>query len=84
MAVKDLNMRECFALNQKEADETGQEEEEHSSAGSSPSQARMNLGITILASRFSANTRRGAHRIKYEMPKLRKPKEPDFSTEPYE
>lgn len=84
MAVKDLNMRESFALNQKEADETGQEEEEHSSAGSSPSQARMNLGVTILASRFAANTRRGALRIKDEMPKLRKPEEPDFSTEPYE
>lgn len=84
MSAKDLNMRESFALNQKEVDETGQEEEEHFSAGSSPSQARLNLGITILASRFAANTRRGAHRIKDDMPKLRKPEEPDFSTEPDE
>ena len=44
----------------------------------------MNFGVTILASRFAANTRRGAQKIKDEMPKLRKPEEPDFSTEPDE
>jgi cyclic nucleotide gated channel len=41
----------------------------------------LNLGVTILASRFAANTRRGALKMKDDMPKLRKPEEPDFSTE---
>ncbi|XP_050272458.1 cyclic nucleotide-gated ion channel 17-like isoform X2 [Quercus robur] len=79
MTAKDLSMRESSALSEKEANE---KEEEHFSPGSNPSQAKLNLGVTILASRFAANTRRGAHRLKDEMPKLPKPEEPDFSTEP--
>jgi cyclic nucleotide gated channel len=80
MTAKDLTMRESFALHEEEANK--KEEEEHLSVGSNPSQAKLNLGVTILASRFAANTRRGVHRIKDEMPKLPKPEEPDFSTEP--
>jgi cyclic nucleotide gated channel len=49
----------------------------------SNSQAKQHLGVTILASRFAANTRRGAQKVKnVEMLKLQKPEEPDFSTEP--
>ncbi|CAL8990826.1 unnamed protein product [Prunus brigantina] len=81
MTAKDLSSRESFALDEKVAYETGKGEEEHLSVGSNPSQAKMNLGVTLLASRFAANTRRGAQKIKDEMPKLRKPDEPDFSTE---
>lgn len=48
------------------------------------------LGATILASRFAANTRRGAQRLKAsnsdcstdQLPKLQKPAEPDFFAEP--
>ncbi|ONI27597.1 hypothetical protein PRUPE_1G095400 [Prunus persica] len=80
MTAKDLSLRESFALDEKVAYETG-EGEEDLSVGSNPSQAKMNLGVTLLASRFAANTRRGAQKIKDEMPKLRKPDEPDFSTE---
>lgn len=81
--MKDLSMKESFALEEQVAYETGQEEEEdYYSSGSNPSQAKLNLGVTILASRFAANTRRGAQKIKDEMPKLRKPEEPDFSAEP--
>ena len=39
----------------------------------------------VLASRFAANTRRGvaAQRVKdVEMPRFKKPEEPDFSAEP--
>lgn len=80
--VKDLMMRESFVLDDKLDFETEQEEEEYSSGGSDPSQAKLDLGVTILASRFAVNTRRGAQKIKKdEMPKLRKPEEPDFSTE---
>ncbi|CAL2226321.1 unnamed protein product [Prunus armeniaca] len=81
MTAKDLSSRESFALDEKVAYETGEGEEEHLSVGSNPSQGKMNLGVTLLASRFAANTRRGAQKIKDEMPKLRKPDEPDFSTE---
>lgn len=54
---------------------SGGEEQESSTVAPS-------LGVTILASRFAANTRRGAQKIKdVEMPKLQKPDEPDFSAE---
>lgn len=85
MIAKDLSLRESFALDERVAYETAQEqeeEEEHHSVGSNSSQAKMNLGVTLLASRFAANTRRGAQKIKDEMPRLPKPAEPDFSTEP--
>ncbi|XVF88054.1 hypothetical protein PTKIN_Ptkin19aG0018400 [Pterospermum kingtungense] len=76
MMENNLTMAESSALDEKEDDESGQ-------AVSSSSRAKLNLGVTILASRFAANTRRGAQKIKdVEMPKLQKPEEPDFSTEP--
>ncbi|KAK8261885.1 hypothetical protein V6Z11_D13G219600 [Gossypium hirsutum] len=47
------------------------------------SHEKLNLGVTILASKVAANTRRGAQRMKdVEMPKLQKPLDPDFSAEP--
>ncbi|KAG2692177.1 hypothetical protein I3843_08G039800 [Carya illinoinensis] len=82
MTAKDFTMQESFALNVVENNETDEEEEEHFPVDSNSSQAEMNLRVTILASRFAANTRKGAHRIKDEMPKFQKPEEPDFSTEP--
>ncbi|XP_009379504.1 cyclic nucleotide-gated ion channel 17 [Pyrus x bretschneideri] len=82
MTVKDLCMSESFALDEKVAYETEQEEEHLSVVSNPASQVKMNLGVTLLASRFAANTRRGAQKLKDEMPKLRKPDEPDFSTEP--
>ncbi|KZV24784.1 putative cyclic nucleotide-gated ion channel 14 [Dorcoceras hygrometricum] len=45
-------------------------------------QTKQQLGVTILASRFAANTRKGAQKIKdVELPKLPKPEEPDFLSE---
>ncbi|XP_068332261.1 cyclic nucleotide-gated ion channel 17-like [Pyrus communis] len=82
MTTKDLSTRESFALDEKVAYETEQEEEDLSVVSNPSSQAKMNLRVTVLASRFAANTRRGAQKLKDEMPKLRKPEEPDFSTEP--
>ncbi|XVE63421.1 hypothetical protein DITRI_Ditri07aG0019400 [Diplodiscus trichospermus] len=83
MMENNLTMTELFALDEKEGDETVQEEEKMLTAVSNPSQPKLNLGVTILASKFAANTRRGARKIKdVEMPKLQKPEEPDFSTEP--
>ncbi|GMJ07195.1 CYCLIC NUCLEOTIDE-GATED CHANNEL 17, cyclic nucleotide-gated channel 17 [Hibiscus trionum] len=81
--VESSLMTESIASDEKDDDETEQEEEKNLIPGSVPSQAKLNLGVTILASRFAANTRRGAQKIKdVEMPKLQKPEEPDFSTEP--
>ncbi|KAF5749458.1 hypothetical protein HS088_TW04G01427 [Tripterygium wilfordii] len=83
MTENSLTMSESFCYDENEADGTGQEGEEHFPTGSNPSQAKLNLGVTILASRFAANTRRGAQKIKdIEMLKLPKPEEPDFSAEP--
>lgn len=83
--AKDLMAMESFVLDETVADETDQEDEpEDNSPGSSnPSQAKSNLGVTILASRFAANTRRGAQKLKgVGLSKLQKPEEPDFSAEP--
>ncbi|KAG2245432.1 hypothetical protein Bca4012_022733 [Brassica carinata] len=60
-----------------------EEKEKEECVGSSP---KMNIGVMVLASRFAANTRRGvaAQRVKgvVEMPRFKKPEEPDFSAEP--
>lgn len=79
ISVKDLSLREPLPLDETVASE--REHEEERPAGSNTSQTKLNLGVTILASRFAANTRRGALKIKDDLPKLRKPEEPDFSTE---
>ncbi|XP_050215924.1 cyclic nucleotide-gated ion channel 17 [Mercurialis annua] len=76
----NLIVSESFVLDENETVEVDSEEGNHYSNGSSSSQAKMNLGVTLLASRFAANTRRGAHKIRdVEMLKLQKPEEPDFS-----
>lgn len=85
MMVKSLSMTESFTctLDSQVSGETEREEEEQATNSSAASQANQNLGVTILASRFAANTRRGAQKIKdVKMPKLQKPEEPDFSMEP--
>ncbi|XP_074276331.1 cyclic nucleotide-gated ion channel 17-like [Silene latifolia] len=54
------------------------EEEENMDESEPPAQqGNSKLAVTILASKFAANTRRGAQKIK-----LQKPEEPDFSAEP--
>ncbi|KAH0941032.1 hypothetical protein HID58_000669, partial [Brassica napus] len=81
------------AVESKQSDEDDEEEEvvvgkvveeEEECVGSSP-KTKMNIGVMVLASRFAANTRRGvaAQRVKdVEMPRFKKPEEPDFSAEP--
>ncbi|KAL6525467.1 Cyclic nucleotide-gated ion channel 17 [Orobanche hederae] len=80
--AKDLARMESFV-----SDETCQdsvEVSEHDLSTNSPASSiiKSNLGVMILASRFAANTRRGAQKIKdVGLPKLPKPEEPDFSAE---
>ncbi|KAK6237104.1 Cyclic nucleotide-binding domain - like 10 [Theobroma cacao] len=84
MMARNLSAMESLSYppDEQAAYETEQEEE-HTLAPSNSSQVIQNLGVTILASRFAANTRRGAQKMKdVEMPKLQKPEEPDFSEEP--
>lgn len=77
-----LSTKESFTY---QMDEDGDEADEydHSDAkNAASSQTKQHLGVTILASRFAKNTRRGAQKIKdVEMPKFQKPEEPDFSKE---
>lgn len=78
--AKNLGMIESFSYvpDEQVACETEQEEEEHHTSTSS--QAKQNLNVTILASRFAATTRRVAQKSKgVEMPRLQRPDEPDFS-----
>ncbi|XP_047340852.1 cyclic nucleotide-gated ion channel 17-like [Impatiens glandulifera] len=71
--AKDPTAMELFLLESEEGEET---------LPSSP-MAKMNIGVTILASRFAANTRRGVLKGKLlRVSKLQKPEEPDFSVEP--
>lgn len=66
---------------QEKEDEEDDDEKDHDPTA----QVKSNLGVTILASRFAANTRRGiAQRLKSAggLPKLQKPEEPDFSVDP--
>lgn len=79
MSAKDLAFRESFTMDENVADE--REPEDECPADSDSSRAKLNLGVTLLASRFAANTRRGALKIKDDMPKLQKPEEPDFTVE---
>ncbi|KAG6391346.1 hypothetical protein SASPL_149100 [Salvia splendens] len=83
--AKSLSMKESFCVSDEghySHDENDKEEDE--SAACIPSQPAMqSLGVTILASRFAANTRRGALKAKnVQLPKLQKPEEPDFSADP--
>ncbi|KAE9609182.1 hypothetical protein Lal_00020410 [Lupinus albus] len=77
--AKFLSMRESLSFN----DQMEHGDEEHNVMAANTTQVKQSLGVTILASRFAANTRRGAQKIKdVEMLKLQKPEEPDFSVEP--
>ncbi|KAL0331981.1 UNVERIFIED_CONTAM: Cyclic nucleotide-gated ion channel 18 [Sesamum calycinum] len=69
-------------------EQDGAYSDEETGDGTSVDSPAQNLSTTILASRFAANTRRGAlQRItgaqpsSLKMPKLLKPDEPDFSGE---
>lgn len=82
MMARDLTSMESLALDERAVGETSQEEQQD---GSNPSEPKLNMGVTILASRFAANTRRGVQKIKgVSLPQLQKPEEPDFSAEPDE
>ncbi|KAL8493206.1 hypothetical protein ACS0TY_024431 [Phlomoides rotata] len=76
----DLARMESFALMDEMVRVDAEDEEPDPLAP-----IKSNLGVTILASRFAANTRRGrgAQKIKdVDLPKLPKPEEPNFSDEP--
>ncbi|KAL3643107.1 Cyclic nucleotide-gated ion channel 17 [Castilleja foliolosa] len=78
----DLVRMESFASDetaQAGDDEVGELDLSSNSAISSI--IKSNLEVTILASRFAVNTRKGAQKIK-DLPKLPKPEEPDFSADP--
>ncbi|KAJ1420117.1 RmlC-like jelly roll fold [Sesbania bispinosa] len=85
--ANSLSLREFKSFNDGEQvrNQMEHEEEESSAVTSNTAQVKQHLGVTILASRFAANTRRGVQKIKdVELPKLQKPEEPDFSVEPDE
>ncbi|MQL96521.1 hypothetical protein Taro_029195 [Colocasia esculenta] len=82
----DLSIRESFAsrYDEQEADESGQDGGDYASSSDNPSQPKQDIGATMLASKLSASTRRGAQIMNViDMPKLQKPEEPDFSADSY-
>ncbi|GFP95214.1 probable cyclic nucleotide-gated ion channel 17 [Phtheirospermum japonicum] len=81
--AKDLARMESFSSDKTTQDDDEVGERDLSSNSAISSIIKSNLGVTILASRFAANTRRGAQKMKdVDLPKLPKPEEPDFSAEP--
>ncbi|XXG64501.1 hypothetical protein AAC387_Pa05g2439 [Persea americana] len=81
---KDLSIHESLSKSPEHDVASNEHEEEINNAPcENHPQARQNLGVTILASRFAASTRRGAQKIKDAgITKLQKPEEPDFSAGP--
>ncbi|CAN0911242.1 Cyclic nucleotide-gated ion channel 17 [Linum grandiflorum] len=72
-----LTMSESFHMNAQLLEEGAS-----LNAAASSHRAKVNLGVTMLASRFAANTRRGVQKMKeVDAPKLQKPEEPDFSAD---
>lgn len=75
--AKNLSINESFYYSHHE--QLLDEDDEEASVLESSSQAKQNLGVTILASRFAATTKRGAQKNKdVDLHKLQKPDEPDF------
>ncbi|XP_049346270.1 cyclic nucleotide-gated ion channel 18 isoform X1 [Solanum verrucosum] len=89
----ELALQESYYYNQDPNDEGNYNEQSFDDAGpeqplvDSGSRGSQQLGATILAKRFAANTRRGIElkmadsSSSLKMPKLFKPDEPDFSAE---
>lgn len=81
-----LSLKESFSYSNIDEEEEEEESiilEGTQEVSNSNLQAKQNLGVTILASRFAANTRKGAQKAKDNvgLPSLKKPEEPDFSAE---
>ncbi|KAK1323906.1 putative cyclic nucleotide-gated ion channel 17 [Acorus calamus] len=80
--AKSLSMQESFSsmqLNERETDDGSRDDPDLSN---SSQVNKQNLGVTILASKFTASTRRGTQKkMDMDMLKLQKPEEPDFSNE---
>ncbi|KAL2340879.1 hypothetical protein Fmac_008819 [Flemingia macrophylla] len=87
LALELLDKENLYDSNMVEIEEEEVDEEEARAAGSSTGAHVQNLGATVLASKFAANTRKGMVKkvtIKIpdgnlKMPKMFKPTEPDFS-----
>lgn len=84
MMAKSLSMKESFSLSDEgQSQDENDTEEEDSTVSNSSQPATQSLGVALLASRFAANTRRGAQKMKdVQLPMLQKPEEPDFSADP--
>ncbi|KAF3782623.1 putative cyclic nucleotide-gated ion channel 14 [Nymphaea thermarum] len=89
--ARELIMQESYVLaEQEEEDEEMQMHTE--TAPEDMPDATQNDSLRMIASRFAANARKGAQKIKSaaapslpgQLPKLQKPDEPDFSREPEE
>ncbi|KHN18240.1 Putative cyclic nucleotide-gated ion channel 18 [Glycine soja] len=78
-ATRELSLKEglyYLALSEAERDGSGNYEIEESSGSVKKVQ---NLGPTVFASKFAANTKKGNHKLQDPVPQLFKPDEPDFS-----
>ncbi|XP_014497306.1 cyclic nucleotide-gated ion channel 18 [Vigna radiata var. radiata] len=79
-ATRELSLKEgLYYLSLPETEESGHLEDDETGESSGKTKKIQNLGATVLASKFAANTRKGAHKLPDPVPQLFKPDEPDFS-----
>ncbi|XP_027332532.1 cyclic nucleotide-gated ion channel 18-like [Abrus precatorius] len=83
-ATRELSLKEgLYYMAVPESDESGNYEDDEIGESSGNVKKVQNLGATVLASKFAANTRRGNHKLQGSdpVPQLFKPDEPDFSVD---
>jgi len=79
-ATRELSLKEgLYYLSLPETEESEYLEDDETVESSGKTKKIQNLGATVLASKFAANTRKGAHKLPDPVPQLFKPDEPDFS-----
>lgn len=82
VTAKNLSMSESFYYSHHEKllhEDNDEDNNDELSVSQSSSQSKQTLGVTILASRFAATTKRGAQKSKdVDLQKLQKPDEPNF------
>ncbi|KAL0903550.1 hypothetical protein M5K25_027937 [Dendrobium thyrsiflorum] len=83
---KSFSLSESFSSRaESQATQESEQEEDGSPSSAESSQPKQNIRAMMLASKFAAYGRKGAQKSKaIDMPKLKKPDEPDFSADSFD
>ncbi|XP_020681639.1 cyclic nucleotide-gated ion channel 17 [Dendrobium catenatum] len=83
---KSFSLSESFSSRaESQATQESEQEEDGSPSSAESSQPKQNIRAMMLASKFAAYGRKGAQKSKaIDLPKLKKPDEPDFSADSFD